>query len=221
MLLLGQMILCGKGQMLITTRRRMLILSPGKLLINIGVIGCTMVALVYSTYLGLAVRQSEAAVAVVGTVTNTYMYKNSTQAERRRLVQLFANTFIKSYSNSSSEIAEHGALKVLRLPYPSIREVEKRLGAADERVLSSQAVHLIWNQVTWEKPPGWPGGNIDRPWPCTKNKAIEAWFDISGRLSQLKIFEPTDDDGGKVVEYIGCHPEDWKMGEAALLAPLK
>jgi hypothetical protein len=219
---LGKKIISGKGQIMITTRRRLLILSPGKLLIKVGVIGCAMVALIYSTCLGLNVRQSEAAAARIGAVTNIYMGKNSAQAERCRQIRLFANIIInKSYSNSESAIAEHRAFKVLRQPYPSIREVEIRLGAADERVISSQSAHLTWNQKTWEKPHEWPGGNIEQAWPCIKDKLVEAWFDSSGRVSQLIIFQQTEGDGGKVAEYIGRRPEDWQIGDVTLLAPLK
>jgi hypothetical protein len=220
MRLLGKKIISGKGQIMITTRRRLFILSPGKMLIKVGAIGCAMVALIYSSCLGLKVRQSEAAAARIGAVTNIYMGKNSTQAERCRQVRLFANIIIdNSYSNSESAIAERRAFKVLRPPYPSIREVEIRLGAADERVLSSQSAHLTWNQNTWGKPHGWPSGNIDRAWPCIKNKVVEALFDSSGRVSQLIIFQQTEGDSGKVVEYIGRRPEDWQVVQIGDVPP--
>jgi hypothetical protein len=221
MSLLGKRIITGKGQLMITTRRRLWILLPGKLLIKMGATGCALVALVYSACLGLRVWQSEAAATTIGAVTNTYMSRNSTQAERCRQIRLFANTLIKSYSNSESAIAEPRAFRILRPPYPSIREVEKRLGAADERVVSSQDAHLTWNQKTWEKPQAWPGGNIDQIWPCIKNKVVEARFDSSGRVSQLIIFHQAEEDGGKIVEYIGRQPEDWQIGDATLFAPLK
>ena len=216
MLFLGKRFIKGKGQLMITTRRRLLILSPGKLLIKAGAIGCAMIALTYSTCLGLKVRQSEAAAARIGAVTNIYMQKNSSQAERCRQIRLFVNTFIKSYSNSESAIAERGAYKILKPPYPLIKEVEKRLGAADERAMSSQSVCLTWNQIAWEKPHGWPGGNINRTWPCSINKAIEAWFDGSGRLSQLVIFHQTEENGDRIVEFVGRQREDWKLDESIL-----
>ncbi len=218
MLLLGRRFIKGKGQLMITTRRRLLILSPGKLLIKAGAIGCAMIALTYSICLGLKVRQSEAATARIGAVTNIYMQKNSSQAERCRQIRLFVNTFIKSYSNSESAIAERGAYKILKPPYPLIKEVEKRLGVADERAISSQSVHLTWNQTAWDKPYGWPGGNINRTWPCSINKAIEAWFDGSGRLFQLVIFHQTEEDGGKTMESVGRQREDWKIDESILFA---
>ena len=203
-------IMGGKEQLMITIWRRLFIFSPIKLLVRIGIIGCTMLALTYSTCLGLKVRRSEAAAARISAVTNSYTQKNITQAEKCRQIRLLANIFIKSYANSESAIAEHGAFKIIRMPYPSIKEVEKRLGTADEREMSG-AAHLIWNQFAWEKPYGWPNnGNIDRAWPSMKSKAVEAWFDSSGRLLQLVIFKQTEDDGSQIVEYVGRKTGDWK-----------
>jgi hypothetical protein len=212
MLLMGKRLIKGKGQLMITTRRRLLIFSPANLLIKIGAVSCALMALIYSASLGLKVRRSEAAVARIGTVTNFYMEKNAAQAEKSRQIRLFVNTFInKSYSNSESVIAEHRALRILKRPYPSIRDVEKRLGDADEREFSDKSTHLKWNHVTWHKPQGWSGDRMDWTCPSIKSEVMDAWFDGSGRLLRLAIFLESEEDGSRIVEYIGRQPEDWRM----------
>jgi hypothetical protein len=197
----------GKGQLMITTRRRLWIFSPRNVMLKTGLIALTTIALMYSILLGFRVQQSEAATARIGTVTNTYMTRNSAQAERSRQIRLLTSTYIlKGFVNSEAAVAEKKAFRVLREPYPSIKEVEKHLGAADFREMYGQEVHLVWNKIAWQKPKEWPDGKTIQTWPCTTSKVIEAWFDKSGAITELSMAPETD---GTKLEIIGRTPEDW------------
>jgi hypothetical protein len=171
---------------MITTRSRLFIFSPGKVLFKIGMIALTVIALLYSIGLGIRVRQSETAAARIRATTNSYMDKNAGQAERCRQIRLVAHTWIAKGSANQESIAENNS-KILRAPYPSLKEVERKLGSADVREVSDQGIRLIWNQIIWEKPNGWPVRKSVRVWPCVKSAAVETWFDKSGLLTSLTI----------------------------------
>jgi hypothetical protein len=201
------MFINGKGQLMVTTRRRLWIFSPRNVVLKTVVIALTTIALMYSILLGFRVQQSEASTARIGTVTNTYMTRNSAQAERSRQIRLLTSTFVmKGFVNSKDGVAKNIASRVLREPYPSIKEVEKHLGSADYREMYGQEVHLIWNKIAWQEPKGWPEGKAIQTWPHTNSKVIEAWFDKSGSITELSI--APDKDGAKL-EIIGRTPEEW------------
>ncbi len=198
-----------KGQLMITTRRRLWIFSPGKVLINAGVIVLTAIALMYPIMLGLKVKQSEAATEKIGSATNVYMNKNSAQIKRRRQIQLLASTLIEiAPVNRSSPADPNGSFRIIREPYPTIKEVEKRLGAADLRETKGRKVHLIWNHRKWQKPSGWPGGSVDQAWPCTVTKVMEAWFNEAGLMDRMAIAPKADGAG---METIGRSFDDWTL----------
>lgn len=197
----------GKGQWMITTRRRLWILSPGIILLKTAVVACAVFALAYSIRLGFKTWWSDAAVARLGTVTNIYMNKNSREAERREQILLFAyNLFTKR-----SELKANRQARALREPFPTMFQVEQQLGKADARDMDGEGWHLTWNQVIWQKPEKWPSpANQNETWPSVKNKIFEAWFDKRGFMTRLVMIR-REPDGRIETECIGRLPSDWNL----------
>jgi hypothetical protein len=195
-------VMAGTGQWMITTRRRMWILSPGIMLAKAAIILFAAVTLIYAVWAGIRVRQSEAVIAKIGTITNDYANKNSRQVERTQQILLFAyNLFTRS--------AEKG--RVLGEPYAAFAQVEGRLGAADARETSDQGRHLAWSETTYEKPRDWPNGSsINKSWPAAKGMIVEAWFDQHGLLMKL-IVTRRDKENRIERECIGRLPSEWNL----------
>jgi hypothetical protein len=201
-------LLTGKGQWMITTRSRLWILSPGKVLFRTGLLTCVLLLLTYSICLGVRVRQADAAVARVGTVANLYADRNADQVERRKQVFLLSNTLAKGLDSSGMGDVKSPKAWVLKTPYPSVAGIQRHLGAADESLADSTGTRLVWNQKSWRKPGGWPASGF-KEWPCAQSKIAEAWFDKAGSLTKLVVFR--QDSDRRATESIGRTPADWSV----------